>query len=166
MIDILSVACCSVQFPDKDWIESKVNLASIVPLRPFRRCLILISLLTQKVSLSIRSRLWILWFPRSRGIPLLQKKNQKTNCLNGKFPLTHQLETSQFYFYKPSLSSCCGIFVFSHSQCYTGHSVVFSSLSCTALWSQSSGWCEISHFSHSRHSSLRWKKQVWISAIT
>lgn len=104
MIDILSVACCSVQFPDKDWIESKVNLASIVPLRPFRRCLILISLLTQKASLSIRSRLWIPWFPRSRGIPLLQKK-QKTNCLNGKFPLTHQLETSQFYFCKPSLSA-------------------------------------------------------------
>lgn len=109
------MTCCSVQFPDKDWIESKVNLASIVPLRPFRRCLILISLLTQKASLSIRFRLWIPRFPRSRGIPLLQKKTNKkeTNCLNGKFPLTHQLETSQFYFYKPSLSSCCGIFVFS-----------------------------------------------------
>lgn len=164
MIDILSVACCSVQFPDKDWIESKVNLASIVPLRPFRRCLILISLLTQKASLSIRSRLWIPRFPRSRGIPLLQKKQNK--LFKWEISSNHQLETSQFYFYKPSLSSCCGIFVFSHSQCYTGHSVVFSSLSCTALWSQSSGWCEISHFSHSRHSSLRWKKQVWISAIT
>lgn len=43
--------------------------------------------------------------PLPRNPLITKKKTKKTNCLNGKFPLTHQLETSQFYFCKPSLSA-------------------------------------------------------------
>lgn len=42
-----------------------------------------------------------------------------------------------------------------HLQCCIEHSVAFSSLCYTAVWGQSSGWCEISHSSDSRHTSLK-----------
>lgn len=97
------------QFPKEDLIECKVKLEFIVRLQHFRRCFILISLLTWTASFSIRSKLWIPRFSCSRVIPLIQKKGL---CLKGKFPSTHQVTSFPNLFY-PSQPGSPGIYVFS-----------------------------------------------------
>ena len=49
-------------------------------------------------------------------------------------------------------------------QWFIEYSVVFSSLRYTAVWGQSSGWCEISHFLESGHTSLK-SQQTYVANL-